>query len=321
MSDPGFDAYLDLLARFLRLGPRQRAEIRRELRAHIEEALDAELERGLSRAEALRDILRDFGDAAELAARFRSAQQRRRWIMHTTLTAACVGFLTLVGSFLVHSAPPLGQAAAATSDDARATAQQSVVSEPARMADSRDDAIKAALNSPIEADFEQIPARDAFDYMQKSMDVNMHVMWSDLGNLGIDAPVTLKLKNLPAGRVLRLLLDTLSPEIPLDFAVEEGVLLIGPKERLANRQSIVIYDIRNLSIYQGNTDPDEGAAAEVAQLVQETVDPESWAENGGKGHIKAFRANLVIVQSGPVHARVEAFLNQLRSALHTNPAK
>ena len=81
LSDPDYDAYLSLLTRFLRLSPSQRDEIRRELRAHMEEAIEAQLECGVPRDEAVRRALEDFGDAAELAARFSSIGSRRRWII------------------------------------------------------------------------------------------------------------------------------------------------------------------------------------------------------------------------------------------------
>lgn len=325
MTDPGFEAYLDLLARFLRLSRPQRDDIRRELRAHVEEALDAAQRRGIPREIALRNVLSDFGDAAELAARFRLVQQRRRWIMHTVLTAACVGFLALTGSFLLHSAPAVVSANAPPPGDLVATGVRApdATTTIAQALRAQDELINAALvGSLADVNLIDMPLKDAIEYFRALLKINVHVPWVELSSAGIAAehPVNVSVKNLPAARVLRLMLESVSSEPALDYAIEDGVLVISTSEQLARRQTIQIYDVRDLTVQGDDSDGDAGAS-ELAELVAQAVEPETWSQNSGAGNIRAYRGQLVVVQSAPVHARIDRFLAQIRGAVATPAVK
>src|SRR4030095_12396853 len=108
MHDIEFESYPALLARFLRLSSRQRTEIRRELRAHLDDALAEAADRGEPPGAALGRGPGGFGGAAELAARFRTSHKKQRWMMHATLSAACVAFALVTFNFF---SPPAAQQA------------------------------------------------------------------------------------------------------------------------------------------------------------------------------------------------------------------
>ena len=81
MSEREFEAYLNLLARTLRLSGKQRQRIAGELRDHMETRLDELIEQGMSRDEAVLAALDEFGDASVLSHDFLDiahAQRRRR---------------------------------------------------------------------------------------------------------------------------------------------------------------------------------------------------------------------------------------------------
>src|SRR5688572_7209889 len=98
MSENEFELYLELLGKFLRLRPGQRADIADELRDHME-ARFAELCRtGMSRSDAVRRAVDEFGDAACLADHFTqlSRQRTRRFLMRCTLGTVCAAALVLI---------------------------------------------------------------------------------------------------------------------------------------------------------------------------------------------------------------------------------
>ncbi len=240
MTDPEFESYLSLLGGLLRLSARQREGIRRELRDHLEASVEAQLERGVPRDLAVRQALEEFGDAAELAARF-SALRPKRWMMKGSLLAACVSVAFLsIQSFMSQSGSGERGATAA----ARATPQRDTAGrEPTGNA--ADEAIRASLRTLLErVDMTEMPLSDVFDYMASVTKVNVHVQWSMLEDQGVarDTPVTVKLANVSAERVLRLVLDEFA-DTRLGYDVLDGVVIVSTAEALLRDFETRVYDV------------------------------------------------------------------------------
>ncbi len=50
----------------------------------------------------------------------------------------------------------------------------------------------------------------------------------------------------------------------------------------------------------------------IGELIRETVDPESWTDQGGTvGRMRAFGRSLIITQTGDNHGKIQSLLNQL----------
>lgn len=70
----------------------------------------------------------------------------------------------------------------------------------------------------------------------------------------------------------------------------------------------------------GQQDDDEGDTGEdplqpIIELIQQTIDPESWRESGGNtGTIQALHQQLIISQTATAHAQLRDLLQQLRMA-------
>ena len=211
LPEPDYESYLSLLTRFLRFSPSQRDEIRRELRAHMEEAIEAQLERGVPRDEAVRRALDDFGDAAELAARFSSIGGRKRWIMKGTAAAACIGFVALAfNNFHITPGPQQPAAAGLLNSETASAHRQN--DEDAQ----RDRKVFQALAKRVpEVNFKDQPLDEVMDWLGELTGVNVHVQWSRLEDNGIerDAPVSMKMRDIKIERVLRLVLNGVSPDL------------------------------------------------------------------------------------------------------------
>jgi hypothetical protein len=327
MHDAEFDSYLDLLARFLRLSPRQRTEIRRELRAHLDDALAEAAARGEPPDAALRRVLDDFGDAAELAARFRTSHKNQRWMMHATLSAACVAFALVTFNFFT---PPAQQANAARGGESELVPPRS----PEQSADTQ---VRAALAKTLpEVQFQDQPLSQVLEWIQTSMNVNVHVQWSALENAGVarDTTISFALKNVTVERLLRMIIDEL--ETPVAYAVQDGILTISTRERMRRHLRTQVYDVRDLIAMipasTGNERPKPGGnpvneskadpvASEpdsrerLVELITHMVDPDTWELNGGTASVEQFNGLLVVRQFDAVHSQIRDLLDSLRTAL------
>jgi hypothetical protein len=314
MSETDYEAYLRLLSRFLRLSARQRAEIRRELRAHLEEAIDDDIARGVPREEAILRALDDFGDAAELAARFCSIGRRRRWIMRGTMAAACIGFVALALTALTPNS--VSTVIAEPGDDGMAPVRSSLA---ASADDPRADEILAALHRELpEVTFEDAPFEAIIDYLGELLQINIHVEWQRLEDAGVarDAPVTVNLRKISAARLLELVLGDAGGDVDLGYEMRHGVLVFSTREALMEHLSTRMYDVRDLL----NMPPDGGASADVedlseqlTELILNVVEPDSWQPHGGSGYLQVFNGVLVVRQFDSAQREIQTLIDSLRA--------
>lgn len=297
MSDLDFEAYLNLLSRFLRLSRGQRDEIRRELRAHLEAALDDATQRGEPRENAILRVLDDFGDAAELAAAFSSLEKRKRWIMRGTAMAACVALvvatLQMAGPDTVRTVTAQSERGAGATADARS--------------------VEMALARVIpDISYQDVPLSEALQAVRDLLGVNMIVRWKLLEQQGVarDQPITLNLKNVKADRLLRLVLDEAADDGGIGFEVDENILMIAPREAFQRALKVRFYDVRDLLVLDGGEQSD--ASNRLTQFVTQTVEPDSWTVNGGIGSIEIFAGVAGVRQSDAVHEELQRMLDVIR---------
>lgn len=349
LSPTEFESYLDLLVRFLRLSAAQRDEIRRELRAHLDEALEDELAGGVSREEAVRRVLADFGDAAELAHRFHRPILRRRLVMQGAMAAACVGVLVLSvnllspGGTATVAADGPGEAAtqreapevraAAAGEDAARVASALSGRRGVRAGEDGEPAVQAAeaaLQRVLpEVNFVNAPFEQVIEFVREATEVNLHVRWRALEDSGVgrDFPVSMRLKDISLERLLRLIFAE-QTEAELGYAVEEGVIVISTRDNLRRAQSVVVYDVRTVVDWSLRGDAAGGArnapevgeeeiqegADRLAELITTCVEPESWSANGGVGAIERVGSALVVRQSEAAHREIRLLLAELARA-------
>ena len=99
---------------------------------------------------------------------------------------------------------------------------------------------------PVELD--DTPARQAFEWWSRITGISLVVNWRAMDNAGIDSepPVTLRLRRVPANRVLALILRQLEVDQKLIFQTTEWFVQILTLEE-ANRQTEVrVYDVGDL---------------------------------------------------------------------------
>ena len=109
----------------------------------------------------------------------------------------------------------------------------------------------ALLYADVSVDFDETPAREAFDYLKQIMGVEMVVRYNDdRTGMGIDptTPITLKMTSTPALSVIERMLEQCAEFEPCTWQLRKGYIEIGTKERLSAPAARVLrmYPIRDL---------------------------------------------------------------------------
>jgi hypothetical protein len=144
---------------------------------------------------------------------------------------------------------PQGAAPLETASAGGASRFQAGGAEKAAVDDRGADArIRAALAQRVEeVAFEDTPLADVVAYLTELMGVNVHVHWARLEDYGVarETAVSMKLHDVTVERVLRLVLNEIR-EVPVDYQIEDGVLLISTQEGILRNLTTQVYDVRDL---------------------------------------------------------------------------
>ncbi len=99
-----------------------------------------------------------------------------------------------------------------------------------------------ALDQVIpEVQFQDTPFEQVMDFLQELTKLNMTVYWSDLADGGVpkDKPISVRLKNLPLRVVLTEVLANAGGDVPLGYAIRDGVLTIGTQAKLDREPALL----------------------------------------------------------------------------------
>ena len=204
----------------------------------------------------------------------------------------------------------------------RTQSMNTIVPERPSLAPYQDEAILLALRRELtDLEYKQLTLEQVFADLRKRLNINMYVHWQSLEKVGIkrDWPISLNVARLPAGRVLRLVLDMFTVEdIDLDYPVSDGVLEITLRCQGGLRQQLRAYPVSNLLANVSRiSDPDtsvpESPSEELINLLKMTVQPDSWSDHGGLGAIGIANDVLFVRNSEPVCEEVRELLATLDS--------
>jgi hypothetical protein len=163
-------------------------------------------------------------------------------------------------------------------------------------------AIFNSLNSPISVDFKNSRFEDVIEYLQAITGKTIIAVKPSLDDAGVtyDTTVTLKMR----GTSLRTLLRKVLGDLGLTYVIRNEVLEITTPARAKEQLVARTYYIRDLAV-------NPWQVAQLIELIQTTIDPQSWNVNGGPATIAyhPITRSLVIKQSTEFHA---SFYNSLR---------
>ncbi|MBA3313778.1 MAG: PDZ domain-containing protein [Planctomycetaceae bacterium] len=267
MSQAEFDSYLSLLAKFLRLRSRQRAELADELRDHLDSRLDELLAQGKSREQAIKIALEEFGDAAVLAEDFSrlASRRKRRFVMRCTAASAAVVAAVVLLSVALAPPGPNGpgpqqvvaqlkpEATEADEEAADAAEEAADAAATARTSDehSVEQRAVAELDRKLgkvipEVKFVETPLRDVLTVVGDAIDADVLIAEQALEEDGIprDHPVTLSIRRTQVSA--RTLLDFVLQPLGLTFVNRAGVIYVTTGAEADELLTTKVYNVRDL---------------------------------------------------------------------------
>jgi hypothetical protein len=207
--------------------------------------------------------------------------------------------------------------------------------------------VQEMLDSPApEVSLEEVPFEQVMEWLADYTDLNIWVRWQVLADSGVerDRPISLKGRNLRVSQVLWMILtEAGGPGVKLAYGTVENVLVVSTRNDLSEELIVRAYDVHDLlarvphfeNAVRVNParalDPtgqgSSGAITEPSQaepedeleqdletfvdLIIETVEPDSWAANGGRGTIRAWRGKIIVRNSLYVHQQLGGTLRQI----------
>ena len=154
--------------------------------------------------------------------------------------------LVLAGCGLLITAPAFGQ---------NLSERMGYVMQKRAQAESRNTSkarmLSVLLYTDVPVQFSETPARDAFNYLQTVLGINIVGRYNDdRTNEGIDpdTPITLDSVDQPALTVLEMILDQCADLDPTTWQLRNGYVEVGTKERLGapGAREIRYYPIKDL---------------------------------------------------------------------------
>lgn len=171
-------------------------------------------------------------------------------------------------------------------------------------------AIVDALNSPVSVSFKASRLEDVIKEMEKATghDINILVDPQSLNEVQVtyETPVNLDLRKVTFRTALRKVLADLG----LTFVVKDQVIQVMTPIRAKELMTVRSYYVGDLISVSGMILPPVlnqlqmgQTVAQIMDLIVSTIDPQSWAVNGGQGTIAFYppTMSIVIKQSAELH--------------------
>ena len=164
---------------------------------------------------------------------------------------------------------------------------------------SKDADVHAALEKRLpELRFDNVGFADVIDFLRDVTGANIFVNWKQMEEGGVDknAPVTARLRDVPMGKALTIILDSVGGQTKLAYKVDSGVLMISTAEAFGRNIVVKTYDVRSLEPWRKNaaptTQPTDVKDPLIA-MITGSIDPKSWAK-GGAGKIEESGGQLLV---------------------------
>jgi hypothetical protein len=158
----------------------------------------------------------------------------------------------------------------------------------------KEKAVFQALNSTMSVRFKDSRLEDVIEYLRTIAGLNILFDPVSMEDAGVtyDSPVSVNVK----GVTVRFLLRKIVADLGLTYVIKDEVIeVMSPKKA----QDLMVAR----TYYVGDLVANRWQAAQMIDLIQSTIDPESWRANGGAGTIvyHPLTRSLVIKQSAEFH--------------------
>lgn len=179
--------------------------------------------------------------------------------------------------------------------------------------------LEAALQSPVQVDFDGMPLRDALVEIADVHRIRVLLDSAALASGGVSDEVLLRGSRERVLRQGSLEEPTLSSALEralrqhqLAWFVDEGVLHVTTREQAESRMLLKVYDVADIlhsndTSRQPHVDEDR-----LAKSIVSLVRPDSWLE--AESVVEVVNGLLIVRQNYSAHREIETILDQLRLA-------
>lgn len=192
------------------------------------------------------------------------------------------------------------------------------------------EAVHEALQRPINVDFQDIEMENCVTYLMDELGVNVVADWNALMNVGVarDTPVTLRLHNVAAGKVLDEVLTLVGqPGMALAWQVDQGVLRISTAYEIQPRLVTEILDVNDL-VADEDLGRQEESFQKLIDVIRDTVfgipaglrTPRPGTAAAVPGTVNSLGDGILVVTAEPeTIERVRDLLSRIRHLRSARP--
>jgi hypothetical protein len=194
--------------------------------------------------------------------------------------------------------------------------------EPEEKATDKEHEIEQRLNTPVNVNFTDMPLRQVIDDIRAWNGINIYIDEPAILGEGVrlDHPISIKLEQVALESALNLILH----DAHLTYVIKDEVLQITTVAYARGKLMTATYRVADL--VRHNTGKGKAAKKNevdtLIRLIVSTIEPRSWAEQGGRGIVDyhAPSRSLVINQTADVHEQVVDLLTALRRLVEKEEA-
>jgi hypothetical protein len=159
-----------------------------------------------------------------------------------------------------------------------------------------------ALDKPTTVEFVDLPLEDCLTFLHEYHGVNIWLDHQTLADEGVamDAPVTLKLKNVKFESILNLILGP----VQLDWVIQDEVLKITTRSSAREHPEVRTHPVQAL-LDAGHT------PQELIESITSCIEPDSWTSGKGTAGISHSGGVLVVRGSQRVQTEIAQLLSEL----------
>lgn len=169
---------------------------------------------------------------------------------------------------------------------------------------------RAALRKSVVADFKGEPLQAAVQDLSNQAEVALYINATELDLLGVDPDLPVRFRgHASLAEILKLVLDPLE----LTYHTREFGLEITSKDAANSNPSIRYYDMAWVV-----DNSNEGR--ELMQVIESTIDPDSWRSMGGTSSILPIRNVLVVSAPDTTQEKIESLFANLSKLKAAKPA-
>jgi hypothetical protein len=174
-----------------------------------------------------------------------------------------------------------------------------------------------AMNSYMTLDIDKMPFEDAIKYLVDKTGIDIIIDPNAMKDLMIDygTPVSLKAKNKLTFRVA---LKKILGDVGLAYILKGGIVQVVTPQTAQSTMTTQVYSIASVlpppipgQGYYFNAIREQAYANQIMQMIVMSVEPSSWAVNGGKGTIMYNPASksITVTNSAEMHLNSKAALS------------